>query len=650
VLQHKTSNYDTDVFTPLMNAIGAMTGKTYQGRLDDMTDTAFRVIADHMRMATFAITDGARPGNKKRDAVVRSVLRRAVRFGYQYFGQREPLVFRLVPVVAGEMGAAFPELQRNPAQVAEIIQQEESDFLRTIERGIHLFEKAATAAEVARHVAAKDAFDLYTTYGFPVDLTRQMAEERKLGVDLEGFQRLMEEHENISRGKERTQQVAISGELRKTDDSLKYKGLTAKAKIVGWVKHNLVGTSGKLGTGDQVALLLDKTNFYAEQGGQVGDKGRIKTKTGTFEVQDTQRLGDAVLHVGKVWEGTIKIGQPATLEVSGDRAETMRNHTATHLLNWALRKVLGGHIEQRGSVVDAGKTRFDFAHDMPLTADEIAQVERLVNEQIYADQPVTPVIMPLAEAKQLPGVRAVFGEKYPDPVRVLMIGAKRPAEVTEGLSVEFCGGTHLAHTGQAGFFKIVSQEAVGKGVRRLIAVTGREAVATVQRLASVLDSAAGRLSCKPDELPNRIEALQEEVKRLQQQIKKGTSSDLAGAADKLLAAATQVGGASVIVGELPAAPEEQIRAQIDRIKQKAQTAVVMVGWADDGKVGLLAAATDDLVKRGIHAGKLVGEVAKLVGGGGGGRPTMAQAGGKDPAKLAEALQHARQLIERQLAG
>jgi alanyl-tRNA synthetase len=419
-----------------------------------------------------------------------------------------------------------------------------------------------------------------------------------------------------------------------------------KAKIVGWMKDNLVGTSGKLNSGDQVALLLDKTNFYAEQGGQAGDKGTIKTRTGTFQVEDTQRLGDAVLHVGKVWEGTIKVGQPATLEVSGGRADTMRNHTTTHLLNWALRKVLGEHIEQKGSLVDPGKTRFDFAHEAPLTTAEIAEVERLVNERIYADVPVTPVVMPLGDAKQLPGVRAVFGEKYPDPVRVLMIGARKPGELSLEHSVEFCGGTHLTQTGQAGFFKIVAQEAVGKGVRRVIGVTGREAVATVQHMAATLDSAAGRLSCKPEELPSRIEALQEEIKRLERQLKKGAAIDLAGAAEKLLAGARDVAGVKVIIGEMPVGPDEQLRAQVDRIKQKAQSAVVVVGWTDDGKVGLIAAATDDLVKKGVHAGKLVGEVAKVVGGGGGGRPNMAQAGGKEPARLAEALEHALMLVQQ----
>ncbi len=426
-------------------------------------------------------------------------------------------------------------------------------------------------------------------------------------------------------------------------------GLAARAKLLGWVADNQVITSGKLKTNCQAALLLDKTNFYAEQGGQVGDCGVIRTATGTFEVQDTQKLGDSVLHVGKVTEGSLKVGQRAELEVSPGRADTMRNHTATHLLNWALRQVLGGTIDQKGSLVDPHKTRFDFSHNEPLTPEQIGAVERLVNEKIYADLPVTAHFKPLAEAKQLPGVRAVFGEKYPDPVRVLLIGSKKPEEAAEEDSIEFCGGTHLSHTGQAGFFKIVSQEAVGKGVRRLIAVTGPEAVATVQRLSAVVTGLAGRFNCKPEELGHRIDALQDEIKKLQHQLKKGAAIDLQSMADKLFADAGQVDGVKVIVGEVPFGPEEQLRNQVDRLKQKAGSAVVVVGWADDGKVGFIAAVTDDLVKKGLHAGKLVGQVAKVVGGGGGGKPTMAQAGGKDPAKLAEALQLARQLAQDQLA-
>ena len=440
----------------------------------------------------------------------------------------------------------------------------------------------------------------------------------------------------------------MQGELPKTNDSPKYDGIAAKAKVVGWVKDNAVEKSGRLGQGEDAALLVDRTNFYAEQGGQVGDQGVVATPTGRFEVEDAQKLGDAVLHVGRVVEGHLESGQSATVEVGGTRPHTMRNHTATHLMNWALRKVLGGNIDQKGSLVDAEKTRFDYTHDKPLSADEVAEVERLVNERIYADLPVTPVVMPLAEAKKIPGVRAVFGEKYPDPVRVLLIGAERPEEVTEQVSVEFCGGTHLSHTGQTGFFKIVSQEGVAKGVRRVTAVTGRKAVETVQQQAALLDDLSGRLNCKPEEIPNRIQALQDEVKKLQAQLKKGTAGDLAGAADKLLAAAVEANGAKIIVGEMPAGPAEQMGQQVDRLRQIAGSAVVVIGWNEDGKVSLIAAATEDLVKKGADAGKLVGEAAKVVGGKGGGRKDMARAGGKDPSKLGEALQVARKLAAEQL--
>jgi alanyl-tRNA synthetase len=317
-------------------------------------------------------------------------------------------------------------------------------------------------------------------------------------------------------------------------------------------------------------------------------------------------------------------------------------------MNWALRRVLGGEINQKGSLVDPQKARFDFTHDKPLSAEEIAEVERLVNEKIYSDLPVTAVTTPLAEAKNIPGVRAVFGEKYPDPVRVLLIGAETPQDATPETSVEFCGGTHLAHTGQAGFFKIIGQEGVGKGVRRVTAVTGREAVAVVQHQAAWLDDLCGRLNCKPDEIAGRVAALQEEVKKLQTQVKKGTAGDLAGAADKLLATAVEVHGAKIIVGEMPSAPTEQMRQQVDRLRQKAGSGVVVIGWTEDGKVGLLAAVTEELTKKGVDAGKLVGAAAQVVGGKGGGRKDMAQAGGKDPSKLTEALQVARTLAEEQL--
>jgi alanyl-tRNA synthetase len=336
------------------------------------------------------------------------------------------------------------------------------------------------------------------------------------------------------------------------------------------------------------------------------------------------------------------------IRINPERDFTRKNHTATHLLNWALRKALGDHVEQRGSLVDPHKTRFDFSHDAPIKSEEIAEVERLVNEKIYNDLPVTPVIMPLAEAKKLPGVRAVFGEKYPDPVRVLLIGAEKPGEVTSEHSVEFCGGTHLHHTGEAGFFKIVGQELVGKGVRRVTAVTGKKAVEAVQHLASVVEDLTGRFNCRPEEVGARIDALQEEIKKLQQQLRKGTAGDLASTADRLLAGAVEVNGSRIITGEMPAAPMEQMRQQMDRLRQKAGSAVIVLGWKEEDKVQLLAGVTEDLIEKGAHAGKLIGEVAKVVGGKGGGKPNMAQAGGRDADKFDEAMQTAKKLAAQQL--
>jgi len=640
VLQGKTSNYDTDIFACLMNALARIVGKTYGGKLDDPGDVAFRVIADHVRMLTFAITDGALPGNKTRGAVLRSVLRRAFRFGYQRFHQREPFIYRLVPALVEEMGSAYPELKNNPARVQEIIKAEEGDFLRTIERGLGLFDKAASQAEQQGGIiSGKAIFDLYTTYGFPPDLTRQMAQERALRLDEAEYDKLWIEFTRPTGS--RTAQVAlnVSGGLPATDDRAKWSTSTSTGTILGWIADNEVHTAGRL-PDTEIGLILDQTCFYAEAGGQVGDQGTIRTPTGLFEVTETLKIGNATVHVGQVAEGRMEAGQAGRLEVSPARDFTRKNHTATHLLHWALHKVLGEHVEQRGSKVKPDEFTFDFSHTGPLTEPQKAEAERLVNEKVYQDLPVVWRELPAAEAKKLPGVKAFFGDKYGDVVRVVEVG--------DGFSREFCGGTHLEHTGQIGFFKIASEEAVGKGVRRLTCVTARAAVDAVQREDAILADLAGRFRCQPAELPARVESLQEEIKKLQQQLKKGAAGDLQGVADNLLTEAAEIRGARVIVGQMPAGPDEQMRQQVDRLKQKAGSGVVVVGWADDGKVQLIAAVTEDLVKKGLHAGKLIGQVAKVVGGAGGGKPTMAQAGGKEPAKLTEALDLARKLAAEQL--
>jgi alanyl-tRNA synthetase len=663
VLQNKQSNYDTDLFTPLLDALADLTGKRYRGSLDDIVDIGFRVIADHIRMLTFAITDGALPGNKGRGSVVRSILRRAMRFGWEAFELREPFLYRLVPVVVEQMGEAFPELRRQPGRVADIIRREEEDFLRTIERGLRYFAQAAERAQpitsaisvpsdtawenVRGVISGRDVFELHTTYGFPPDMTRQMARERGLLVDEAEYARLLAEHEAKSRAQTPATVVAlqVEGTLPPTDDRTKWFGLTGQGTILGWIEGNRFVSTGRLEMmaeeASPVGLILDRTCFYAESGGQIGDRGYITTSTGTFEVTDTQQLGQTVIHLGTVTAGYLAPGQLARLQVDSIREFTRKNHTATHLLHWALRQVLGEHVEQRGSKVKPDEFTFDFSHTGPLRPEERDRVVELVNEKIYLDLPVTWRELPIDEARKLPGVRAFFGEKYGEIVRVVEIG--------DGFSREFCGGTHVDHTGQIGPFVILSEEGLGKGVRRVTCATARQAVRTMQERDHLLQQLANRLRCSPAELPQRLTALQEEIRQLQQQLRRAAATDLQAAADRLLAQATVCDGVRIIVGEMPAAPEEQIRQQADRLRQKAGSAVVVLGWSDNGRVQLLAALTEDVVQRGLHAGNLLRQVAPLVGGGGGGKANFAVAGGKEPGKLSEALDRARQLAQQQLA-
>lgn len=654
ILQNKESNYDTDIFTPIFDAIQNLTGADgYTGKLKDRKDIAYRVIADHLRALTFSLTDGGVPSNEKGGYVIRSILRRASRYGYQCFDQKKPFLYQLVPSVVELMGEAFPELKKDPQRAQDVILAEEKKFLVTLERGLTLFKDVVekTKKKKKKTVSGKDAFQLHDTYGLFIDITEQMAEEEGMKVNLKEFEAERENHRKRSgEGRDKVVISAIEGKLPPTDDSLKYGPLSTTATLLGWVSDNKVTLKGKLKQGDEASLLTDVTNFYGEQGGQVGDSGAISTPTGRFKVKRAHKLGESILHEGKVVEGEVKPGQSATLEVSGERPHIMRNHTATHLLNWALREVLGDHIEQKGSLVDAEKTRFDFTHSQALTEEEIARVEQLVNERIFLNLPVTPITMPLEEAQKLPGVRAVFGEKYPDPVRVLLIGPREVKDATPDHSVEFCGGTHLSSTGEAGFFKIVSQGPVGEGVRRVTAVTGKGALDTIQRMASVVGELSGRFNCKPDEILSRVESMQEEMKKLKQQIKKGVAGDLSGAGDKLFGEAEEINGTKLIVGEMPPASMDQILQQVDRLRDQAGSALVVVGWSDEGKVQLVAGATKDLIQKGAHAGKLIGPIAKMVDGKGGGPPNLGRAGGKNPEKLKEALEHAKELAREQLKG
>jgi alanyl-tRNA synthetase len=650
VIQGKGSNYDTDVFQPIFSAIQKVTlADPYTGILDNLKDTAYRVIADHIRTLTFALTDGAVIGNLGRDYVLRRILRRAERYGVQVLGTLEPFLNKLVPTVVELMGDTFPELRKNPEKVREAIFEEEEGFLRTLNRGIKLFTKlVGQMREEGRAIVSGDeAYKLHDTYGVLIDITQQMAQEQGLTVDLPGFKQAMEEAKQKARaGGKKFAVAAVRGELPPTDDSPKYQPQTLVAKVLGWVKDNVVMREGKLVAGDEVALLLDRTNFYGEQGGQIGDTGTIRSATGAdFEVTDTQRAGETVLHVGVLHDGDLAVGDTVELvQTTLRRVDIMRNHTATHLLNLALKQVLGGHIEQKGSLVDEYKTRFDFSHDKPVTQEQVQEIERRVNRSIVLDQPVTATVMPLDQAKTLPGVQAVFGEKYPDPVRVVLIGADDPAKVTADLSTEFCGGTHMPRTGLIGYFKILAQEGVAKGIRRITAVTGRAAYAEIQARSAVVDALTTQFQCKPEELPDRIEALQEQVKKLQDQVKKSAATNLTGVIDQLIESAPTVGGSKLLVSQLPdGTTTDGVRMQIDRIRQKCGSVLVVFGWLEEGKVPLVAALTNDLVKKGLKAGDVVKVMAAIVGGGGGGKPDFAQAGGKDATKLPEAIRKAVEL-------
>ena len=653
VLQGKDSNYDTDVFTPIFDAIQKITGaKPYGGSLKSLEDTAYRVIADHIRALVFAITDGAVPSNEKRGYVLRSMLRRAERYGRQYLSTKEPFLHKLVPTVVHLMEGAFPDLTERAALVAKVIYEEEESFLRTLDRGLKLFGDVAakTIAGGGRIISGSDAFDLHTTYGLFPDITSQMAREAGLEIDLNGYEKRMADFRQES-GKDRKKITisAVKGDMPQTDDSPKHGSFQfVGAKVLGWIEGDTIHRVGSLSGGAQAALLLDKTNFYAEQGGQVGDSGLIRTETGVFRVDDTQRMGDGVLHVGFVESGLIEVEQNAVSEIDGVRKQTMRHHTTTHMLNLALRKVLGPNIDQKGSLVDGNKTRFDFSHDKALSPDQIREVELIVNRLIQDDLPVISKVMPLAEAKNLPGVRAVFGEKYPDPVRVVIVGADDSAIIGKDCSVEFCGGTHLSRSGEAGSFRVVSQEAVGKGIRRLTCAAGEPAVRHSQKINSLVEDVAAKLNCRAEDIAARVDALLEEVKKLKSGASKVAGGDLQVVFDKLLEGARKVGDVLVLGGTVPAAPVDQLRAQMDRIRTKAGRCVVAVGWVDDGKVGLMTSVSLEIQDK-VEAGKLVGELAPIVGGKGGGPKGMAQAGGKDAEKLPEVYERLHALVAAKIS-
>ena len=632
-LQGVSSNYDTDVFTPLLAWIESHSGLKYGSAGE--TDVAFRAVADHARACSFAIADGILPSNEGRGYVIRRILRRAARFG-RALGQHEPFLHRMVPVIVEQMGGFFPELAQRQSVIAETIRQEEESFNRTLDRGLDLFARAAAKAD--KQISGEVAFELYATYGFPTDLTRQMALERGLTVDMAGYEEEMARHREISSaGAGAFQAEAIVG-LPETDDSAKYLSEPVDANVLGWVVGGEFVADGELAEGAEAAVVLDRTSFYGEAGGQVGDTGRLAAGETVFAVTDAKLAGHCVLHVGVMESGSLKVGSTVTAQVGAERMDTRRNHTATHLLNWALRNVLGKHVDQAGSVVEPARLRFDFTHSQAVSSAELAEVERLVNERSLADEVVYSSSLPLAEAQKIPGIRAVFGEKYPDPVRIISIGVADPlAEGIENTPVELCGGTHLERTSQAGLFKIVSEESVAKGVRRITAVTGREAVRYVGQLDESARAAATALRVPVEQIAERVSAMQAEIKKLRKRPAGG-----GGGVTSQTKVETSAG--EVLIAQSDTADAAAMRKLCDVQRQKG-TPAMLIGGADGKKVVLIAMVAEETVQStGLKAGDWVKAAAAVVGGSGGGKPTMAQAGGKDPDKLPQALQAARQWV------
>ena len=617
VLQHVHSNYEIDTFQNLIKAAARETGCT------DLENNSLRVIADHIRCAGFLIVDGIIPGNEGRGYVLRRITRRALRHGHK-LGQNQPFFYKLVADLVKEMGGAYPELAEVADRVAQVLKTEEERFGETLEHGMKILE--AALAKDNKNLDGKTAFTLYDTYGFPLDLTADICRERNVALDEAGFNVAMDEQRTKARegGK-----FKMATAIEYTGDKTQFVGydqLQHEAKVVAlYVDGSAVN---EIKAGQQAIVVLNTTPFYAESGGQCGDSGVLLGLDGAvFEVADTQKIqADVFGHHGVLTSGSLTIVQNVKAEVNVEiRAQTMRNHSATHLMHKALREVLGSHVAQKGSLVDVEKTRFDFSHNGPMTADEIRQVETIVNREILANAATQAQLMAFDDAVKH-GAMALFGEKYGDEVRVLDIGSSR----------ELCGGTHVSRTGDIGLFKIVAEGGVAAGIRRVEAVTGEVALTLVQNLNSRINEAAAALKTQPEELTLRIGQVQDHVKALEKELATLKSKMASSQGDELVNQAVDVKGIKVLAATLEGADVTALRETMDKLKDKLKTAAIVLASVNDGKVSLIAGVTADSTSK-VKAGDLVNFVAQQVGGKGGGRPDMAQAGGTDPSGLPGAL-------------
>ncbi|MBN2019875.1 MAG: alanine--tRNA ligase [Sedimentisphaerales bacterium] len=653
VMQNKRSNYDTDLFSPITEKLTAMTGQKFTSQLNNKTDNAFRVIADHIRALTFAITDGATPSNEGRGYVIRRILRRASRFGRE-IGLQEPFLYKLVPAVDDCLGEAFPEIKARADYISTVIESEEASFGKTLDRGLEIFNAAADKAQKSKSktITGDDAFQLYDTYGFPIDLTQLMAQERGLSVNTAGFDTLMEQQRSRARAAQKGAQflITIAGiELPVTEDLHKYKTDRVAATISGFIDQGAYKTDAKFEAGAEIGVVLDKTCFYAEMGGQVGDCGTIEADRGKFFVDSTAKVADCVIHRGHLVEGTLAVGDKVTATVSHDRDATKKNHTATHLLQWALQQVLGKSVAQQGSLVCPDYLRFDFTYPKAMTPDEVKKVEELVRGTIIADLPVACAVLPRNEAEKV-GAMALFGEKYGEEVRVVAVGAQDEKGLNLAFSKEFCGGTHVDRTGVITDFKIIKEESVSAGVRRITALTGQGLSKYLEQRSDIIDELAVMLKVSPESIIERVSKILAENKKFAKQLKSAPhqgAADSLAEAKHLLESCIKTGDVSIIVGKLSPTTVEQARAAIDMLKMKAKPAVIVLGFVEGDKATLLAGVTDDLVKT-ISASDILKQISPIIEGGGGGRPNMAQAGGKKPEKLDDALSQAADVVKAKL--
>jgi alanyl-tRNA synthetase len=620
VMQGVHSNYDIDLFRHLIVAAARLTGA------QDPKSSSLRVIADHIRACSFLVADGVLPSNEGRGYVLRRIIRRAIRHGFM-LGQREPFFHALVPVLDEEMGAAYPELRTQRAHIERVLRQEEERFAETLAQGMSLLDGAIGKLS-GKQIPGDTVFKLYDTFGFPLDLTNDIARERGLTIDEAGFESAMEGQRARARaaskfGVDLRADMKVEGKSRFTG----YESERGSGRVVEIFRGK--EPVQELNAGDEGQVVLDATPFYAESGGQVGDRGVLTVGAARFIVADTQKLGKAHVHVGRLESGSLRVGDTATAEVDhATRQATRLNHTATHLLHAALRKVLGTHVTQKGSLVSPERLRFDFAHYSAVTPEELREIERLVNAEIRANAEAETRLMKFDEAVAA-GAMALFGEKYEDEVRVLRVG---------DFSTELCGGTHVTRSGDIGLFRVVSEGGIAAGVRRIEAVTGDAAFDFMVETDHRLRNVAGALKATRDDVEEKVRQLVERSRRLEKEISQLKDKLASGQGRDLAADAAVVGATKFVATKVDGADAPALRNAVDQLKNKLGSAVVVLGSVDaDGKVLLIAGVTPDMTAK-VKAGELVNHVAQQVGGKGGGRPDLAQAGGTDPGKLDAALE------------